>query len=96
MCDPSAKRSHILPQNEGCRQNSLAEAPNSYRESYTWLLNAAAVWLQPADMNFDVLPKAALCREGHIFCFIKKGYKLKMCICSLCVDWWWWGHIIVM
>ena len=31
-------------------------AANLYRECYTLLLNAAAFWLQPAVMNFDVFP----------------------------------------
>ena len=32
-------------------------AANLYRKCYTLLLNAAAFWLQPAVMNFDVFPK---------------------------------------
>ena len=31
-------------------------AANLYRKCYTVLLNAAAFWLQPAVMNFDVFP----------------------------------------
>ena len=31
-------------------------AAKLYRKSYTLLLNAAAFWLQPAVMNFDVSP----------------------------------------
>ena len=29
---------------------------NLYRKGYAWQLNAAALWLQPAVMNFDVSP----------------------------------------
>ena len=32
-------------------------AANLYRKSYTYMLNAAASWLQPAVMNVDVSPK---------------------------------------
>ena len=46
---------HNVHQNQGRSQNSLAAA-NLYRKSYT-LLDAAAFWLQPAVVNFDVSPK---------------------------------------
>ena len=35
-------------------------AANLYRKSYIQVLNAAAFWLQPAVMNFDVTPKKVL------------------------------------
>ena len=36
-------------------------AANLYRKSYTQLLNAAAFWLQPTVMNFDVSPYRDVC-----------------------------------
>ena len=32
-----------------------------------YLLNAAAIWLQPAVMNFDVLPNLGLCVDRIVF-----------------------------
>ena len=43
---------------------------NLYRKCYTLLLNAAAFWLQPAVMNFDVFP------YGGVF-----GWWGSTCVC---------------
>ena len=41
-------------------------AANLYRKSYTQLLNAAAFWLQPAVMNFDVSPYRDVCTHFRL------------------------------
>ena len=41
----------------GCSPHiQQAAAANLFRKSYTYLLNAAAFWLQPAVIRYDVLP----------------------------------------
>ena len=39
-------------------------AANLYRKCYTLLLNAAAFWLQPAVINFDVFPNMVVFSAG--------------------------------
>ena len=45
---------------------SAAITANLYRKCYTFLLNAAAFWLQPAVMNFDVFPKFKRLTKSNI------------------------------